>query len=142
MTEGEIRLSGRPDPPLTASSGGRTTIRSLLPLGEEWTRCALGEHALVASFSAFSIELLTNSAPSTLVWEALDEIRHERASFEIASRLMGREGPFPESTLEFGADLSKFGLAVAREGCVDENFSAIALVAVESLELSRTWKDG
>lgn len=110
-------------------------------LGEEWIQRALGEHASIASFSAFSIALMTNAAPSKLVEDALvaamDEARHARTSFEIASKLVGREviaGALPESKHEFEQDLVKLGLAVAREGCVDETLSAIA-AAFESKEL-------
>ena len=105
-------------------------------LGEDWTDRALGEHASVASFSAFSIALMTNSAPSDLVQSALtaglDEIRHAKISFEVASKLIGREigpGPLPESKLEFGQDLTALALAVAREGCVDETLAAFAAAA-------------
>ena len=101
-------------------------------LGEEWTERGLGEHASVASFSAFSIALMTNNAPSDLVEDALkagmDEIRHARTSFEVASKLLGRSvapGPLPPSSHEFGNDLTSLALAVAREGCVDETLSAI-----------------
>ena len=127
-----------------------TTIQHELrhSLGEEWTKRALGEHASIASFSAFSIALMTNAAPSKLVEDALvaglDEIRHARTSFEIASKLLGREvqpGPLPESRHEFGQDMTQFALAAAREGCVDETLSAIA-AAVESSELSAALNDG
>ncbi len=51
----------------------------------------LGEHASVASFSAFTKALVTNQAPSNLVQDALeaalDEVRHTRTSFDIASKL-------------------------------------------------------
>lgn len=113
-----------------------------IDLGKEWTQRALGEHASIASFSAFSIALMTNAAPSDLVEDALvaamDEARHARTSFEIASKLLGREvtaGALPESKHDFEQDLVKLGLAVAREGCVDETLSAIA-AAVESSELT------
>eukprot|EP00804_Cyclotella_cryptica_P015896 CCRYP_006382-RA/>CCRYP_006382-RA protein AED:0.08 eAED:0.08 QI:264/1/1/1/0/0/2/121/724 len=117
-------------------------------LGEEWTQRALGEHASIASFSAFSIALMTNAAPVALVQDALtaglDEVRHARTSFEIASKLLGREvvpGALPESKHEFGRDLTQLALAVAREGCVDETLSAIA-AAMESKELSHAIEHG
>ncbi len=102
-------------------------------LVEDWTQRALGEHSSVASFSAFSIALMTNQAPSNLVNDALiaglDEVRHAKTSFEIASVLGGREvrpGPLPPSSHEFRGDLRALALAVAREGCVDETLSAFA----------------
>jgi len=105
-------------------------------LGEEWTRSALGEHASVASFAAFSIALMSNQAPSHLVEDslkaALDEVRHTKTSFDIASKLLGKElgpGPLPPSSHEFHHDLTALALSVAKEGCVDETLSALAAAA-------------
>jgi len=116
-------------------SNATTHGRSLI--GEDWIQRALGEHASVASFSAFSIALMSNGAPSHLVDDALkaglDEVRHSRVSFDIASKLTGKDvgpGPLPESRLEFDRDLKALALAVAKEGCVDETLSAFA-AAVE-----------
>jgi len=76
---------------------------------------------------------MTNGAPSSLVEESLkaglDEIRHAKTSFEIASELLGNEigpGPLPESHVSFDGNLTKMAFAVAQEGCIDETFSAIA----------------
>jgi hypothetical protein len=84
-------------------------------LVEDWTQRALGEHSSVASFSVFSIALMTNQAPSDLVNDALnaglDEVRHAKTSFEIASVLAGRDvrpGPLPPSSHEFHGDLRAF----------------------------------
>jgi len=117
-------------------------------LGEEWTHRAIGEHASVASFSAFSIALMTNNAPSDLVEDALkagmDEIRHARTSFEVASKLVGKPvgpGPLPPSTHKFGDDLTSLALAVAREGCVDETLSAI-VADLEVEDIARILEEG
>ncbi len=114
------------------SSSDNVTNHDRFLLGEEWTERGLGEHASVASFSAFSIALMTNNAPSDLVEDALkagmDEIRHARTSFKVASKLVGKPvgpGPLPPATHKFGGDLTSLALAVAREGCVDETLSAI-----------------
>jgi len=73
-----------------------TSDRNYLRLGEEWTQRALSEHSSVASFSAFSIALMTNEAPSSLVEDALkaglDEIRHAKVSFRIATSLLSNVG--------------------------------------------------
>jgi hypothetical protein len=139
---GEFCANGASLKDIQEQSNNNTSFEAQISLGEEWTQRALGEHASIASFSAFSIALMTNGAPSILVQEALvaamDEARHAHTSFDIAGALLGREvtaGPLPESTHEFQHDLVKLGLAVAREGCVDETLSALA-AAVESLELS------
>lgn len=105
-------------------------------LGEKWTRNALGEHASVASFAAFSIALMTNHAPSDLVEDslkaALDEVRHAKTSFAIASKLSGKDvspGPLPHSKHQFDRDLSTLAISVAQEGCVDETLSALSAAA-------------
>ena len=117
-------------------------------LVEYWTQRALGEHASVASFSAFSIALMTNQAPSNLVEGALkaglDEVRHAKTSFEIASILAGKAispGPLPPSNHEFHNDLTSLAVAVAREGCVDETISAFA-AAAEAVHITEVLEQG
>jgi hypothetical protein len=121
--------------------GNETESIEMQILGEEWTRRALAEHASVASFSAFSIALMTNQAPSILVEDALkaaiDEVRHAKVSFDIASLLVGKEiapGPLQASSLEFKQNLTALALAVAKEGCVDETLSSFA-AALEANEI-------
>lgn len=112
-------------------------------LAKDWTQRALGEHASVASFAAFNIALMTNGAPSNLVEDslnaALDEVRHARVSFDIASKLWGREvgpGPLPESKHAFTRDLTSLAMALAREGCLDETLSAYtAAIEVDHISL-------
>ena len=124
------------------TSVDNATNHNQVMLGNEWTQRALGEHASIASFSAFSIALMTNAAPSMLVEDALlagiDEIRHARTSFDIASKLLGKNvepSSLPESTHAFDQDLVALALALAREGCVDETLSAFAAaVEVDSIE--------
>lgn len=121
--------------PLASSNNSTFNLNRIL-LGQEWTKGALGEHASVASFSAFSIALMTNQAPSDLVEDALhaalDEVRHAKTSFDIASRLTGKEigpGPLPGSSHTFGHDLKALVLAVAEQGCVEETLSALEAAA-------------
>jgi hypothetical protein len=96
----------------------------------------VGEHASIASFAAFTIALMSNQAPPDLIEDSLsaaqDELRHATTSFEMASLLletMIKPGPFPPSKLEFGHNLTALALGVAREGCIDETLSALALAA-------------
>ena len=130
--------------PSLANNSTNISQSQLQLLGEEWTNSAMGEHASVASFVAFSIALTTNGAPSELVEgalnAALDEARHATISFEIASELLSllstggkreevRPGPLPRSEHVFGRNLEVLALAVAKEGCVDETLSALAAAA-------------
>jgi hypothetical protein len=101
-------------------------------LGKKWLDRAVGEHASVPAFAAFTIALMSNNAPPELVKDALsaaqDEVRHAETSFEIASLLLGETvepGPLPPSSLNFGQDLTALALAAAKEGCVDETLSAL-----------------
>jgi hypothetical protein len=60
-----------------------------------WVARGLGEHASVASFAAFSLQLMVNGAPFSLLTGAAnanaDEVRHAEQSFALASRFAGRE---------------------------------------------------
>ena len=109
-------------------------------LGKLWTERALGEHASVPAFAAFTIALMSNNAPPSLIEDALtaamDEVRHAKTSFEVASILLGETvepGPLPPSKLEFGSNITALALAAAQEGCIDETLSALtAAYEVES----------
>ncbi len=61
---------------------------------EFWTRVGLMEHASVAAFSRFSLQLMALGAPSDLLQKsheaAADEIRHARDAFALASHYAGR----------------------------------------------------
>ncbi|KAL3756902.1 hypothetical protein ACHAWU_007743 [Discostella pseudostelligera] len=75
---------------------------------------------------------------------ALDEVRHAKTSFDIASRLSGIEvgpGALPASELVFGQDLKALAMAVAKEGCVDETLSALE-AAAEVEVISRVLSEG
>ena len=113
-------------------------------LGREWTNRALGEHASIASFAAFTLALMSNQAPPDLIRDSLtaaqDELRHAKVSFEIASMLLSQTPldsiaiveptALPASELKFGSNMTELALGTAQEGCVDETLSAIEM-AVE-----------
>lgn len=99
-------------------------------LSEVWLQDAMMEHASVASFSRFSLDLLQLGAPPELVRDsqlaALDEIEHARIAFSIAQQLSGvKLGP---DRLPMG-DLSAHSLreaiaAAIVEGCIGETLAA------------------
>lgn len=103
-------------------------------IGREWLRDALAEHASIASFSAFNLSLLALGAPAELVRACaaatLDEVRHARACFELAS-LYGGEPVGPDaldlSRLSLETDLVEVCVRTFLDGCVGE--TAAALVA-------------
>jgi hypothetical protein len=107
-------------------------------LGRAWLDDALLEHASVAAFARFTLELLALGAPPELVQAsqsaALDEIEHAKLCFAAASRYFGRAvGP---ATLDVRgaiepADLVAFARRTFEEGCVGETLAA--LLAGEAL---------
>ncbi|WAS99294.1 ferritin-like domain-containing protein [Nannocystis punicea] len=100
-----------------------------------WTADALAEHASVASFARFTLQLLAHGAPPGLVQEAcaaqLDEVVHARLTFALASDYAGAPvGPGPLATddaLGGPGDLAAVVAAVVREGCVGETLAAAEL---------------
>lgn len=71
-------------------------------LAEAWSAIAAMEHASVASFARFSLELLALGAPPDLLADtqraALDEVEHARLAYALASRFAGTTlGPGPLS---------------------------------------------
>jgi hypothetical protein len=108
-------------------------------LAETWTALALLEHASVASFARVSLQLLAVGAPADLVsathQAALDEIRHARLCFALASAYAGDQiapGPFPLGDgLNMGSSLAELAASTVKEGCVGETVAAV--VAAEQL---------
>lgn len=107
-------------------------------LADRWTRAALDEHASVASFARFALDLMALGAPSDLVAAAqqagLDEVHHARLSFALASAFAGEQrGPsalaIPDQ-LTIEKDLSAFAVATAIDACINETLAV--LVASEA----------
>lgn len=111
-------------------------------LCDTWTRIGLMEHASVAAFARFALQLLQLGAPPHLLeltHKALaDETEHARQAFALASHYGGRAiGPGPlsmEGAME-EVDLHQILAMVIREGCLGETVAA--LEAAEALEHSR-----
>ncbi len=100
---------------------------------EEWTAIGLAEHASVASFSRFILELLAHGAPAELVGEAqralADEIVHAELAFGLASAFAGRPvgpGPLPIAMVEV-TDLRAMAVSCVQEGCLAETCSVLQL---------------
>ncbi len=106
-------------------------------LAAAWTQDALYEHASVASFARFTLELLSLGAPAHLLRRAqqamADEIRHAELCFSIARALGGDPvgpGPLPiEDALSGRRDPRALLEALIREGCVGETLSALVAAA-------------
>lgn len=101
---------------------------------EGWTFAAQQEHASIASFSKFALELLAVAAPPPLLVSAhragLDEIEHARMSFKIASLCAGQPlgpGPLPISaqSITQSLTLQASAVAAALDGCLNETIAAL-----------------
>ncbi|TAK28995.1 MAG: ferritin-like domain-containing protein [Myxococcaceae bacterium] len=105
-------------------------------LARRWRDDGRMEHASVASFARFTLELMALGAPPSLLAEAqqaaLDEVAHARSCLALASRLDGSsEGPGP---LDVGGALD--GICAEKslrdaivEGCVGETIAALVAQA-------------
>jgi hypothetical protein len=111
-------------------------------LADYFARAALLEHASVAAFARFALELLHFGAPLHLVAGAQramgEELEHARLCFALASRYSGHSvGP---GALDVRGCLEHLSLADAvrsavREGCVGETVAAVQ--AAEAFEHAR-----
>lgn len=108
-------------------------------LAAHWTKLGQMEHASIAAFARFSLQLLSLGAPPELVEACTaalaDETAHAKLCFGIASAYAGHAiGPGP---LDVSSSLELTSLAdivdlVLIEGCIGE--TAAALDALESAE--------
>lgn len=97
-----------------------------------WRRAARAEHASIASFARFALELLALGAPPELLADATaamaDELRHARQCLGVVVALGGEaEGPGPlrvAGALDEEPVLSQVLVGTLREGCVNETLAA------------------
>jgi hypothetical protein len=100
-------------------------------LAAAWTRTALMEHASVAAFARFALQLLSLGAPADLVEDTAramaDEIEHAKLAFAAASAYAGeRLGPGPLAVEHSLGTMSPVEIVILtiREGCVGETIAA------------------
>ena len=115
---------------------------SLSIAARHWQAAALMEHASIAAFARFTLQLLQLGAPLELVSMSQramrDETEHARRCFTLASRYAG--APLGPTTLDMAGAFEEESLAsivrlAFREGCVGE--TCAALEASEALALAR-----
>lgn len=103
-----------------------------------WEQAARLEHASVAAFSKFVLELLAFGAPAALVTDAVaamrDEVRHAELCFGLASGYAGHAlGPGPLAVQgAIQPTLRDAVLSCVVEGCIAETVAAVE--AAEALE--------
>lgn len=101
-------------------------------LATHWTRVGLFEHASVASFARFTLELLALGAPPALLRAsqraAADEVHHAELAFALASRYAGAPlGPGPLAVADAldRPQLEQVTRALILEACIGETLAAI-----------------
>jgi hypothetical protein len=101
-------------------------------VAEHWARAGLMEHASIAAFARFSLQLLALGAPPELVRAATaamaDETRHAELCFGLASRYaLHGVGPAPlDVSRSLGAvELLDVVDLVVEEGCIGETAAAL-----------------
>lgn len=112
-------------------------------LAKAWAEEAAYEHASVASFAKFALELLAFGAPAELVRlaheAALDEVRHAQLGFALASGYAGvtlEPGELAAARhVTFAASVEELIDALVVEGCVGETVAA--WLASAQLEVAR-----
>jgi hypothetical protein len=113
--------------------------RTRRALGEAWARDGLFEHASVASFARFTMQLLALGAPADLVRDTqaatIDEVKHAEMCLALASGYLGRSVepsalPFP-GPVAIGADLAAVVAETVMEGCIGETVATVQ--ALEAL---------
>jgi hypothetical protein len=97
-----------------------------------WVEQALMEHASVAAFARFSLQLLALGAPADMVARSAsamsDEVEHARACFELARRHGEADvgpGPLDLSGALEATELEAVLLGTIAEGCIGETVAAI-----------------
>jgi hypothetical protein len=105
-------------------------IRALL--AQRWAADAALEHASVASFARFVLDLLALGAPASMVRDAQEamrnEIAHAERCYALASRHAGRAigpGPLPIAGVAVGGSRVEIARRALEEGCVGETIAAV-----------------
>jgi hypothetical protein len=105
-------------------------------LAAYWLDVAALEHASVASFARFTLDLLAVDAPARLVADAqraaLDEVEHARLAYGLASAYAGRPlgpGPLDVAGVAPCADAGDLLRSLVMEGCVGETVAVIEALA-------------
>jgi len=127
-----IEVEGVEPPPPSEVSPTSMSADHRAALARAWEADGLLEHASIAAFSRFALELLAVGAPPDLIaaasQAAIDEVRHARLCFALAQRYGGETiapTPFPfGGSVSVSGSLVALAAATAREGCIGETLSA------------------
>jgi len=101
-------------------------------LADHWARIGLMEHASIAAFARFTLQLLALGAPAELVRDSIqaqvDETRHAALAFELASAYAG--APVGPTALDLRGALDSLSpeeilRTTIAEGCIGETRAAL-----------------
>jgi hypothetical protein len=114
-------------------SVGGLSEKTRRALTDAWVKDGLFEHASVATFARFAMQLLAVGAPSRLLHETLaagrDEIRHAELCFALASAYAGEPlepDLFPiDNDVRVNTDLVAIVEETIVEGCIGETLAAL-----------------
>jgi hypothetical protein len=116
-------------------------------IAEHYGRAAAMEHASIAAFARFSLQLLALGAPLSLVEASaqalVDETRHARLCFGLAARYADGDmapGPLDVNGALEQVDLLEVVRLVIDEGCVGESVAALEARAAADLATDRSVK--
>jgi hypothetical protein len=140
--------SPRTAPP-TAREGWSSTADAVTPdlagldgaaraaLAAHWLEVGAAEHASVASFARFTLDLCAAGAPASLVADAqragLDEVEHARLAYGLASAYAGRAmgpGPLALGAIRVAADRMELLRSLIEEACVGETLGVAEALAL------------
>jgi hypothetical protein len=115
-----------------ATGGNALSAPERQLVGDRWSEMGLMEHASIAAFARFTLQLLHVGAPRDLIERSqqamLDETLHTRLCFELASRYLERPvGPgrlLMDAALQ-ETQLTQIVITTFREGCVGETVAAL-----------------
>ncbi len=144
VIDGEVRVASetsRDDWRLACDPGASALDRATRErLASYWSAIGALEHASVASFARFAMELLALGAPPDLVTSAQramgDEIEHARFAYGLASAYGARPigpGPLDVRGALGAADLVDFAVRTFAEGCIAEGVASLEAEECASL---------
>lgn len=106
-------------------------------LVDHWLEIAALEHASIASFARFTLELLSLGAPADLVADAqrgaLDEVEHARFAYSTASAYAGRTfgpGALNLTSVAPRSDVRAVLQSLIAEGCVGETLGVAEVIEI------------
>jgi hypothetical protein len=142
LVAGEARLASRvPDTDWCerglidcrlAATGSPLSPSERQLVGDGWSEMGLMEHASIAAFARFTLQLLHVGAPRDLIERSqqamLDETLHTQLCFALASRYLERPvGPgrlLMDAALQ-ETELTQIVITTFREGCVGETVATL-----------------